>query len=447
MRIDKFPLAQSRWFVWLEAALLLVATPFLIFPTFNRIVSIAVAVAFIFLWMAQRFLFKLPLLPVTPMRLPIMILVVMACVGVIVSADLDLSYPKMAGIWLGFCWWRFSAHHIRRKVDLFWLGMVFLFMSFGFTLIGLFSTTWLFEVKFVQAIFKFLPPQLIKLPETSDVGISMNQLAGTLLYFVPLLIVLGIDRGTKKRWQQLLFLLLSAVLVGLLVLTQSRSAWLGFLVGIVFIVFSEAVVLPPSLSKRIAQIGIVVIFLGAFIGIQYLVISGKLEAIIQEPPRETAVGTLSTIQFRFEVWTWGIAAAQDFLFTGTGLGSFRNVVHRLYPIAIPVSYDISHAHNIFLQTMLDVGLFGLISYLAILLLSWRICWQLARHSAEYRPFALGLLACLVSFHAFSLTDAIALGAKPGLLLWLVFALITAMHQIRSAEKWVEKSADSPPIPA
>ena len=47
----------------------------------------------------------------------------------------------------------------------------------------------------------------------------------------------------------------------------------------------------------------------------------------------------------------------------------------------------AHAHNIFLQTALDVGLPGLIVYLALLLLAFWLGWQVARGDETLRPFA------------------------------------------------------------
>lgn len=107
---------------------------------------------------------------------------------------------------------------------------------------------------------------------------------------------------------------------------------------------------------------------------------------------------------------------------------------RFFPIQVPANYDIAHAHNIFLQVALDVGLPGLIAYLAILLLAFWEGWQSARLDKALRPYALGLLGGLVALHIFGLTDALALGAKPGLLFWINIGLLTAMRQVRQADR-------------
>jgi putative inorganic carbon (HCO3(-)) transporter len=141
------------------------------------------------------------------------------------------------------------------------------------------------------------------------------------------------------------------------------------------------------------------------------------------------LGNLGTLGFRQEVWRWSLVAIEDFPFTGTGLGAFRRVVHRLYPITVPATYDIAHAHNIFLQVALDLGLPGLVAYLGLLALALRMGWQAARRDAAARPWAWGLLAGLLALHAYGLADALAPGSKPALLFWLALGLLCAMARL------------------
>jgi putative inorganic carbon (HCO3(-)) transporter len=88
---------------------------------------------------------------------------------------------------------------------------------------------------------------------------------------------------------------------------------------------------------------------------------------------------------------------------------------------------------VFLQTALDVGLPGLIAYLALLLVATALCWRLYRHGGKVEAsLAVGLWASLAATHLFGLTDAIALGAKVGVFLWWNLALIGALG---GAEDW------------
>ncbi|MFO7537573.1 MAG: O-antigen ligase family protein, partial [Chloroflexota bacterium] len=92
-------------------------------------------------------------------------------------------------------------------------------------------------------------------------------------------------------------------------------------------------------------------------------------------------------------------------------------------------YDISHAHNIYLQMAVDIGLVGLIAYLAIIMIALGTLWRVARQDRDLRPIALGLGAGLVAYLIFGLTDAVPLGAKPALLFWYMLGLITILPRV------------------
>jgi putative inorganic carbon (hco3(-)) transporter len=223
-------------------------------------------------------------------------------------------------------------------------------------------------------------------------------------------------------------------------MTQSRGGWVATIVGLFILMALWGIVLPPSPGRKLLRGSVILIALLAIFSIQ-IVGPDRIEAIWLNPPAETVVGTLETLNFRRELWPWAITAIGDFPFTGTGLGSFRHVAFRLYPLSIDPRYDISHAHNIFLQTALDVGIPGLIIYLALLLVAAVVGWRVARRNYTFQPVALGLLAGLAAFHVYGLADAIALGAKPGLILWMFFGILTGINQVTESENNLDRNLD------
>ena len=84
-----------------------------------------------------------------------------------------------------------------------------------------------------------------------------------------------------------------------------------------------------------------------------------------------------------------------------------------------------------LQAALDVGIPGLIAYLSIWLVAGVLLIAVYRQSAEPfdRAVSGGLGAGLVAYFVFSMTAAIPLGAKEGVLFWLTLALATALHRV------------------
>jgi putative inorganic carbon (HCO3(-)) transporter len=112
------------------------------------------------------------------------------------------------------------------------------------------------------------------------------------------------------------------------------------------------------------------------------------------------------------------------------MNGFRRVVHILYPLfLISPATDIAHAHNQLLQTGLDLGLPGLVAYLALWWISAVLLWRSWRGAPDtaHRALVVGVAGALVASWIFGLLDAISLGAKPGFMWWLLLALLVALH--------------------
>jgi putative inorganic carbon (HCO3(-)) transporter len=149
------------------------------------------------------------------------------------------------------------------------------------------------------------------------------------------------------------------------------------------------------------------------------------EALIGNNVGAAPVSGLETLSARVELWSRALYAIQDFPFTGMGMGTFGYVVPVLYPLFM-ISPDvvILHAHDEFLQVAVDLGLPGLVSFLAIyLLIGWTLLCVLRRNTDPfYRLIAFAILAGLISHIAWGVTDAILLGAKPAVFWWALLGL-------------------------
>jgi putative inorganic carbon (HCO3(-)) transporter len=310
------------------------------------------------------------------------------------------------------------------------------FFLFGalFATIGTLSVDWQFEVSLVESLTGWLPPQLFLLPEGPDVGVHMNQLAGSLLPYPLVLASLlwGFRPKSHSTLLRLGLVVLLALLFLLLFLTQSRSGWLGLGIGVVALVLMHIWWEMPRLRRGMAAIGgclSAVFLLSAVLYTQ----TEDWTNLWQRPPQETLIGDLSTLDFRREVWSWGMTAVKDSPLTGIGLGTFRRTAPERYPMAIPSDFDIAHVHNIFLQVTLDTGLAGLVGYSGLVLLTAVIGWRAAGKSFVNRPLLLGLLAGLAAIHGFGLGDALAPGSKPGIILWIMVGLVVGLGKVTDVD--------------
>lgn len=409
----------------LEAVIVVVAAPFLFFPTLSLFVTFLALTAIAVVWLLPPLIARRPGLPESPFNVALIPWGMVLIVAILVSADPLQTLPKATGIILGLAVWRLLILFAHSRTDVR-LGVIgYVAIGTGLAIIGAFGLN---NAAKIPAIARFNPAHLLPILEQLGLSIHPNQLAGLICLCLPLLVSLLLSRQAASGHSAIKrvgLLLLTVIFGAILIITQSRGGWIGVAAGLVALLISWAILMPPSTSRRLARLAIFALAMIAAI-VMIWVGPQRLQQVWLEPPSDTAIGTLTTLNYRKELWPWALSAAEDFAFTGTGLGTFREVAFRLYPVQLAPSADIGHAHNMFLQTALDVGVPGLIVYVSLLLLALGGAWTVAVRDATYRPVALGLLAGLVALHTYGLADALALGSKPSVLFWYALGLIAAM---------------------
>ena len=428
----------------------LVSTPFFLFPgSWKSIVLLVVPI----LWILSLLIGRKPI-PSTPLNLPILIICLMMLVSLFATYDIGVSLPKIAGMILGIGVFYALVNRILLRKSLKFSLSLFFVVTLSIGVIGLFGTNWFKKVDLLQPFVSRIP-LVIKGIQGAQSGIQPNELAGSLLWVLPLLLVLiyiGLD-GYKKGMIAIsrrvffigisLLVIFAIFLIGVFILTQSRGGWIAMAIALLFLV---AMLIPPK-KRWIYGTGLVLL------GIIFVFAAWQF-GLVQKINEETTYNTdsalsLNTLIGREEVWSRAIYGIQDFPFTGMGMNTFRTVVDEIYPMyIINPSLDIGHAHDEFLQVALDLGIPGLIAFLAFYLVSawmlvktWNRSWKLERLVPEKSPtgflaspivvrgLVLGLGGGLLAHAIFGLTDAVALGAKPGILFWILAGLIVGIYQV------------------
>lgn len=411
------------------------AAPFLLFPTYllcgTLIALLLVTIVFVMYRPVQQ----------SSLHPPLLIFSAMIAVAILVSVDPDVTLSKSTGLLLGLGTFLVMQREIKSPTLFFRALLILLGLGLGFTFIGVFSTNWVPKVPLLIPLLKLLPTNVVILPENATGGVQANQLAATIVLFWPSLLTTLNISFQQHKVVKVLAVFFTAITTVILLLSQSRTGWIAALASVAVVVTAWVWLQLPVWRKAVAVVWIGLFLLSLITAI--LLGPERISQIVLDPVETTVVGNLSSLNFRLDTWRWSIEAIKSFPFTGTGLGTFRAVAPRFYPIQVPPTYDIAHAHNIFLQVALDVGLPGLIAYLALLMLVFWEGWQTARLDETLRPYALGLLGGLVALHIFGLTDALALGAKPGLLFWMNIGLLAAMRQVRQADDLAPSSETRP----
>ena len=422
---------------WVETALLALSAPFLLFPTLVIPATVGVLLASVLWWLARWGVDRQPL-PTTPFNGALLLWGITVAVGIAVTAYPDLTLPKATGLILGLAAWRYLALTVRDRRGLRWAVAGLVLIGLAVAALGALGARWTVKIPGLQPLLARLPERLLALPESPEGGINANQLAGAMVFYLPLALawLLGTLRFAKPAGRATRVIARAmgglagvAAAGGLLVLTQSRSGWIGGALGVLALLFLWGLSSNCRWGRRIAW-GLLAVTLVAGGVVAAAIDPAQLSGLWETPGGvSTDVGNLS-LASRVEIWSRALYAVQDFPFTGCGLGTFRQVVWVLYPpfTLLPGS-DFAHAHNIFLQVAVDTGIPGLVAYLALLGIAGAVGWRVAKDDPRSRPLALGLVAGLIALHTYGLTDALAPGSKPGVILWCALGLLAAAARL------------------
>ncbi len=387
------------------------------------------------------------LTPATPLNGSLWLLILMLGVSLWATYDIDRSIGKVTAVFYGIALLWMLADTAGRTPRHFTLATAaFLLGGLGVAGLALLGTQWSAKLPLIGRAALFVRNLQPSLPGGIP-QFNANQIAGTLLWLVPLAIALALTavvyrqemRQAFGRWLtplvQLFVLGTAVVLTSVLLLTQSRGGYigLGLALGLMLILAAG--------RWRTWLIGAGLLLL--VVGGGYTAVVGPAQGL--SPLFEAAgagadidsAGDISTLQGRVEIWSRAIYAAQDFPFTGMGMNNFREVVHILYPLfLISPTTDIAHAHNHLLHTAVELGLPGLIAYLALwfgLAVMLAQMWR-RQDNPLWRGFIIGAAGSLLGYFAYGMFDAVALGAKPGFLLWFLWGLIAAGHRLAVSRK-------------
>lgn len=413
----------ARWLARSEMILLsLVYLYFVVSDTVPLPAAIVVALVFLARWWTTGTCIRR-----TPLDWPVLFVLLSLPSSLWVSTNWWQSLPKVYGVILGAVFFYAVVVNISTRRDLAWATFWLVLVCLAIALAGMIGTDWA-QNKIVSAglIYDRLPRIIQGIPRSIAGGFARNGVGGTLTLVVPLLAALSLGRATMadlvpdgRVWTAATLAAL-ALAAGALALTQSRGAILGTAVGLAMVAVWW--------NRRFAWV-----FAAGVLGLLVIIVAGQGTALLEFLLRMDAQsGTLAS---RLEVWQRGVWMVQDFPYTGIGIGTYNAVAHSLYPFFIAGPDEVvAHSHNNLLQVAVDVGLPGLIAFVA-LLTGFGVALVRAYHATAdrgVRALMVGLGSGMLAHQTFGLTDAFMLGTKPGVLLWIFFGIAIAAYRLSDA---------------
>ena len=213
-------------------------------------------------------------------------------------------------------------------------------------------------------------------------------------------------RPDLKRW---MFILLSVLLGGSLVLTFSRGAWLGFLCGLMLMLI---------LSKRYkTSLLFFIVFMAVFLSFPDV--------------RERIAYTLRPEgdSLRRPVWEASFQMIRIHPFIGNGIGTFMDQCNRLLPARM------TYAHNCYLQMWVETGIFSLVAFL--LFLGTLLFRGVRAYLKDQDPILLGILCGIFGFLIHSFFDTQFYSLRLAYLFWFLLGLLVAatrLHLVSDSSK-------------
>ncbi len=218
------------------------------------------------------------------------------------------------------------------------------------------------------------------------------RIAGTSSYMtfggqLMLLCILALSQllfhSPSRHWFWLVpaFVILLIALVG----TQTRNAWLGFLIACPILLI---------LRHRAFLLGLPLLCVIAFM---------LAPPAVQD--RIRSFGNLQdiTVQQRFFMWRSGLEMTRDHPWTGVGMGVMREMERRYRAPDAPFVPErrLSHLHNNIVQIAAELGLIGLIAWATIWVVflwrGWRVYRQLESPEGRDKALIIGSLTCVIGF--------------------------------------------------
>lgn len=198
-----------------------------------------------------------------------------------------------------------------------------------------------------------------------------NNLANFLVLIIPILF--GIFMYKKHWFHKLIALAMLAIMGVALVLTYSRSGYVGLLVSTgIFVLFTMArlLILAPILG--VAAYGVMPK------GLESRVAS-LIDSVAQFVGDPTRIMDTS-VSYRIHIWDGVFKMIRDFWPFGVGLG--KDVFAMVYGFYSEYSIIAVHAHNVFLEILAEVGIVGFVVIIGFIVYVCVACLKMAKNSTN-----------------------------------------------------------------
>lgn len=401
----------SAWVDWAALLSLLLIAPLLLFP-YGALPWLAVG-----LWAALT-VWRWAALGAPRPRVedvPLIILLGMALLGYSISIDRALSWPRLCSILLGLIIFFTLRRALPTNRHTAWIAVGLAVLGLGLAGVGFLGVNWS-QVRLLDlpALYDRLPTLIHGLPNsrafTNQDLIGPRMLGITMGIMAP--VYLPLLAWREQPWLRVLAALAFLVTAGILLLTQTLSGILALLVGIFVVLVLVSrwfwLLLPAGMAA----------------GAGLLLWMNPVDRLTTLLSIDDLGGI--AVLLRLDMWSRAWAMIRDMPFTGIGLNTFPLIQSQFY-----TGYIIGpepDAHNLLLQTAVDLGLPGLIAFIGFITLWMVAVLRQVKRAAHpnQRLLLIGVAAGVGAYLGHGLIDALMLGSKPTIAVWALLGVGAAL---------------------
>lgn len=244
-----------------------------------------------------------------------------------------------------------------------------------------------------------------------------NVLGAYIIIVLPMMVVVSMySRGVRAK---LMSVLAVAVTMVCLVWTWSRGAWLGAIVGLLalFLIFSY---------KTIQ----VLLAMGLCLPFADLVLPhGVIDRFL-------SIGNMGDSSTFYRVFTWRGVSDMLGRVWASGVGVGTAAFEQVYPLFAHVGTEATpHAHNLFMQVTAELGVGGIVTFIAVLVLYSQACFTAIKKTAGKERMSVAAGYCgIVSALVMGLVDNVWYNYRVFFVFWSVMALTIAYINAITSER-------------
>jgi hypothetical protein len=239
----------------------------------------------------------------------------------------------------------------------------------------------------VPGIIRRLGSLTTQLPDL-EVYLHENAIGTVLEMMIPLAAALLLMQ--RGRGRMVWLVLIGVMLLGLL-MSYSRGAWLGLVVGMMLAVVLVMFKHRPAIALPLL-LGFVLVVIAVLLGGS--VLGDRI------PFMQSLLGTAAS---RLELFKNSLYLAGDYAFTGLGLGDTFAMPYSRYSLLIFVPL-FTYSHNLYLTIWLSQGLLGIIAFLSMIAAWYGYVGHVLRHAVP-SPVFFGAVAGVTATLVHGLTDS------------------------------------------